>query len=63
MQRRLFIALAALTMAAASFLAFWGQKDIADSVLKRPKYFNKFCTYNNLIKKTIHSGMFILKFT
>jgi len=24
-------------MAAASFLAFWSQKDIADSVLKRPK--------------------------
>jgi hypothetical protein len=31
------MALPALTMAAASFLAFWSQKDIADSVLKRPK--------------------------
>jgi hypothetical protein len=30
--------MAALTMAAASFLAFWSQKDIADSVFKRQKY-------------------------
>jgi hypothetical protein len=35
------IALAALTMAAASFLAFWSQKDIADSVFKRQKYPHK----------------------
>lgn len=35
LKRKIFT-LAALTMGAASFLAFSDQKDIADSVLKRP---------------------------